>query len=76
MSSIQSHAGSMSSPFNDFVASDFMALASHMDTCHQAGGKLSHVHVLLDRLYGLAAPRIVTSTALLAVCAIALTMLA
>lgn len=62
-------------PFNDFVASDFLALHSHMSECQRAGGRLFRVHFLLETLHALAAPRIVTSGAVVLACGIALTLL-
>jgi hypothetical protein len=62
-------------PFNDFVASDFLALQSHMSECQRAGGRLVRVRFLLETLHALAAPRIVTSGAVVLACGIALTLL-
>jgi len=62
-------------PFNDFVASDFLALQSHMSECQRAGGRLMRVRFLLETLHALAAPRIVTSGAVVLACGIALTLL-
>lgn len=75
MSTLQPHAASLS-PFDDFVASDFLALSSHMNSCQQAGGKFFRVRFLLEMLHGLAAPRIVTSAAVVTTCLIAVFMLA
>jgi hypothetical protein len=62
--------------FNDFVATDFLALQSHMNACQRAGGKLFRVRFLLETLHALAAPRIVTSGAVVLACGIALSILA
>ena len=74
MLSLQS--GNHSVPFNDFVASDFLALQSHMSACQRAGGRLFRVRFLLETLHALAAPRIVTSGAVVLACGIALSILA
>ena len=75
MLSLQPHSHSVPS-FNDFVASDFLALQSHMSECHRAGGKLFRIRFLLEALHALAAPRIVTSGAVVLACGIALSILA
>ncbi len=75
MSTTQPQSATTAS-FDDFVASDFLALSSHMNACQQAGGKLLRVRFLLDVLHGLAAPRIVTSAAVVSTCLFAVFMLA
>lgn len=50
---------------NEFVSSDFLALASHMDDCQRSRGRFFGLHAALETLHAMASPRIVTSAALL-----------
>jgi hypothetical protein len=76
MNILQSGQRTAPSAFNDFIATDFSALALHMNACERAGGRLFQLRFLLETLHGLAAPRIVTSGALVLACGIALSLLA
>jgi hypothetical protein len=53
---------------NDFVSSDFLALASHMNACHRSRGRLFMLRSSLESLHALASPRIVTTGAALVAC--------
>lgn len=57
---------------NDFVSSDFLALASHMNACERSHGRLFHLHATLETLHALASPRIVTCAAILVTCSLGL----
>ncbi len=57
---------------NDFVSSDMMALASHMDSCAKSHGRFSTVRMIGEQLHSLTAPRIVSTAMFVGVCAIAL----
>jgi hypothetical protein len=76
MNTLQSQRHSAPSAFNDFIATDFSALALHMNACQRAGGRLFHVRFLLETLHALAAQRLVTSAALVLACGVALSLLA
>jgi hypothetical protein len=75
MSTHQPQSASTAS-FDDFVASDFLALSSHMSACQAAGGKFLRVRFILDAIHALAAPRIVTSAAVVCTALFAVFMLA
>ena len=75
MHSLQ-HSPNTLPSFTDFVASDFLALQSHMSECKRAGGKLVRVRLHMEKLHAIAAPRIVTSGAVVLACGLALTLLA
>ena len=50
---------------NDLVTSDFIALASHMTACRRSRGRFFSVRATLEGLHALAAPRMVTTGAVL-----------
>ncbi|MHB1198124.1 MAG: hypothetical protein ACYCZ6_00900 [Polaromonas sp.] len=50
---------------NDYVSSDFLILALHMDDCQRSRGRFFGLHAALETLHAMASPRIVTSAALL-----------
>ena len=49
----------------DLVTSDFMALASHMTACKRSRGRFFSLRATLEALHALAAPRMVTTGAVL-----------
>ena len=49
---------------NEFVSSDFQALASHMNDCQRSRGRFFVLRDTLETLHALASPRIVTTGAL------------
>ena len=57
---------------NDFVSSDFSALASHMSDCQRSRSRFFNFHSALETLHSLTAPRLVTTGALLLVCSFVL----
>ncbi len=57
---------------NDYVSSDFLILASHMDDCQRSRGRFFGLHAALETLHAMASPRIVTSAALLVFCVLLL----
>ena len=76
MNTLKSQRHSAPSASNEFIATDFSALALHMNACQRASGGLFHVRFLLETLHALAAPRIVTSGALVLACGVMLSLLA
>lgn len=65
-----SHAGATTrfSPANDYISSDFMDLASHMNDCHRSRGRFFNLRASLETLHAVLSRRIVTSGALLVIC--------
>ena len=61
---------------SDFVSSDFMALASHMTDCQRSRGHFFTLRTTLETLHAVAAPRLVTTGAVLVVCSLGLGLLA
>lgn len=61
---------------NNTVSSDFSALASHMDACQRSRGRWFALRATLESLHALASPRIVTTLAVFAFCALGLLALA
>ncbi len=61
---------------NEFVSSDFSALASHMHACRRSHGRMHRVHAALETMHALASPRVVTTVALFVACGLALAALA
>ena len=57
---------------NEFVSSDFMALAAHMNACQRSRGHFFALRVALESLHATASPRIVTTGALFVCCGVAL----
>ena len=53
---------------NDFVSSDFSALASHMNDCQRSRSRFFNLHSALETLHALTAPRLVTTGAVLLIC--------
>jgi hypothetical protein len=60
---------------NDFVSSDFMALASHMTDCQRSRGRFFILRTRLESLHALTASRLVTTGAALTLCSLALVAL-
>jgi len=61
---------------NEFVSSDFQALASHMNDCQRSRGRFFVLRATLETLHALASPRIVTTGALFVFCGLGLLALA
>ena len=57
---------------NDFVSSDFSALASHMSDCQRSRSRFFTLRSTLETLHALTAPRLVTTGAVLLICSFAL----
>ena len=57
---------------NDFVSSDFSALASHMSDCQRSRSRFFNFHSALETLHAVTAPRLVTTGAVLLICSFAL----
>jgi hypothetical protein len=57
---------------NEFVSSDFMALASHMTDCQRSRGRFFTLRTLLETVHAAVAPRLVTTGAALMVCSLGL----
>lgn len=68
------HAGAASRfpVTNEFISSDFLALASHMNDCQRSRGRFFRLRASLETLHAVTSPRIVTSGALFVVCAVLL----
>jgi len=69
-----SHAGATSRfpVANEFVSSDFLALASHMGDCQRSRERFFSLRASLETLHAVTSPRIVTSSALFVVCCVLL----
>ena len=61
---------------NEFVSSDYLALAQHMDACHRSRGRFFQLRSLLEGAHAIASPRVVTTGALLMGCCLGLLALA
>ncbi|NMM10124.1 MAG: hypothetical protein HHJ16_07620 [Polaromonas sp.] len=61
---------------NEFVSSDFIALASHMNDCERSRGRLFFLRAAVESLHALVSPRIVTTGALFVICGLVLLALA
>lgn len=61
---------------NEFVSSDFQALASHMNDCQRSRGRFFVLRATLETLHALTSPRIVTTGALFVFCSLGLLALA
>jgi|JI10StandDraft_1071094.scaffolds.fasta_scaffold869964_2 hypothetical protein len=72
MHTAQSQARRPVPAFSEFVNSDLSALASHMYACQRSHGRFFRVRSALERMHGVASPRIVTTAAVLAACALGL----
>ncbi len=57
---------------SEHVASDFMALASHMTACQRSRGHFFTLRSALEALHDVTTPRLVTTGAVLVVCSLAL----
>ena len=57
---------------NDFVSSDFSALASHMNDCQRSRSRFFTLRSALETLHSLTAPRLVTTGAVLLICSFVL----
>jgi hypothetical protein len=60
---------------NQFVSSDFLALASHMNDCQRSRGRFFALRATLETLHAMASPRIVTTGALFVFCGLGLLVL-
>ena len=60
---------------SEHVSSDFMALASHMTDCQRSRGRFFTLRITLETLHAVAAPRLVTTGAVLVVCSLGLVLL-
>jgi hypothetical protein len=69
VSRLSAHDDSVS---NEYVSSDFMALASHMNDCQLSRGRFFALRAALESLHATASPRIVTTSALFVCCGVAL----
>ena len=72
MSIAITQAGTRLADLNDFVSSDFLALASHMNACQRSRGRFFQLQSTLEALHGAMSPRIVTTAAVFAVCGLSL----
>lgn len=57
---------------NDYVSSDFIALAAHMNDCQRSRGRFFALRAALESLHATASPRIVTTGAVFVCCGVAL----
>lgn len=57
---------------NEYVSSDFVALAAHMNDCQLSRGRFFALRAALESLHATASPRIVTTGALFVCCGVAL----
>ncbi|MDI1272132.1 hypothetical protein [Polaromonas sp.] len=57
---------------NEFVSSDFVALAAHMHDCQRSRGRFFPLRAALESLHATASPRIVTTGAVFVCCGVAL----
>lgn len=76
MSTAHARAAGPFSGIQDFVSSDFLALASHMNACERGRGRLFRLRAGLETVHALVCTRIVTTAALFAFCALGLLALA
>jgi hypothetical protein len=76
MSTAHTQAGSPFPGINEFVSSDFSALASHMNACQRSQGRFFRLRATLEFMHAYASPRIVTTAALFAACGLGLLALA
>ena len=72
MSTAQSQAARPFSGINEFVSSDFSALASHMQACQRSNGRFFRLQATLESAQAFASPRIVTTAAVFAACGLGL----
>lgn len=61
---------------SEHVSSDFVALATHMTDCQRSHGRFFTLRSTLETLHAVAAPRLVTTGAVLVVCSLGLGLLA
>ena len=76
MTTPASRATSGFSVIDNPVTSDFSALASHMNACQRSRGRWFTLRAALESLHAMASPRIVTTAAVFAFCALGLLALA
>jgi hypothetical protein len=67
MTSAKSQARLPFGATNDFVSSDFIALASHMHACNRSRGRFFKLRTMLESVHALVSPRVVTTGAVFAV---------
>lgn len=75
MNPSSTEAASRFSLSNELVSSDFMALANHMSKCERSRGRFFILRRALETLHTVAAPRLVTTGAVLVVCSLGLGLL-
>ena len=68
MTTLEIMADSSSALPTDFVSTDAANLASHMDHCASSRSRFFALHSALQSIHGLVSPRIVTVSAVVAVC--------
>lgn len=76
MTPATSRAVGTMSGINDFVSSDFLALASHMSACQRSRGRFFELRSTLESAHAMASPRIVTTAAALIACCLGLLAIA
>jgi hypothetical protein len=76
MTTPASGAASGFSAIDNPVSSDFSALASHMNACQRSRGRWFTLRATLESLHAMTSPRIVTTAAVFAFCALGLLALA
>ena len=76
MTTPASRAASGFSAIDNPVTSDISALASHMNDCQRSRGRWFALRASLESLHAMASPRIVTTAAVFAFCALGLLVLA
>lgn len=72
MSTAPTQAGTPFSAANEFVSTDFSALASHMSACHRAHGPFFRLRVAMETLHTMVSPRIMTTAAVFTACGLGL----
>lgn len=68
MTTLEILADSSSARTTDFVSTDSANLASHMSHCASSRSRFFALHSALQSIHGLVSPRIVTVSAVLAIC--------
>lgn len=72
MSTSRAEVAPRISASQEFVSSDFVALASHMTDCERSRGRFFALRTALESLHAMTARRIVTTGAVIACCALGL----
>ncbi|MDP3797316.1 MAG: hypothetical protein Q8R06_09205 [Polaromonas sp.] len=68
MTTLEIMADSSSARTTDFVSADAANLASHMSHCASSRSRFFALHSALQSIHDLVSPRIVTVSAVLAIC--------